>query len=70
MQRKEANEKFFELVREGIVNALVHRDYDIKGAKCQLIVTPDTIVLKSPGRPIKPITVEQLQSFDAPTVES
>ena len=68
VQRKEANEKFFELVREGIVNALVHRDYDIKGAKCQLIVTPDTIVLKSPGRPIKPITVEQLQSFDAPMV--
>ncbi len=67
-QRKEANEKFFELVREGVVNALVHRDYDIKGAKCQLIVTPDLIVLKSPGRPIKPITVEQLQSFDAPMV--
>jgi ATP-dependent DNA helicase RecG len=46
----------------------VHRDYEIKEAKCQLIVTSDTIVLKSPGRPIKPITVEQLQSFDAPMV--
>ncbi len=68
VQRQEANEKFFELVREGIVNALVHRDYDVKGAKCQLIVTPATIVLKSPGRPIKPITVEQLQSFEAPMV--
>jgi len=67
-RRKDANEKFFELVREGVVNALVHRDYDIKGAKCQLIVTPDLIVLRSPGRPVKPITVEQLQSFDAPMV--
>jgi ATP-dependent DNA helicase RecG len=65
-QRKEANEKFFELVREGIVNALVHRNYDIHGAKCQLVVTPDTIVVKSPGRPIEPITLEQLQSFSAP----
>jgi ATP-dependent DNA helicase RecG len=68
VQRKEANKKFFELVREGVVNALVHRDYDVKGAKCQLSVTPDLIVVQSPGRPVKPITVEQLQSFDAPMV--
>ncbi len=68
VQRQEANAKFFEMVREGVVNALVHRDYDIKGAKCQLSVTPDLIVIKSPGGPIKPITVEQLQSFDAPMV--
>ena len=46
-QRKEANEKFFELVREGIVNALVHRDYGIQGGKCQLEVTPDTVVVRS-----------------------
>jgi ATP-dependent DNA helicase RecG len=32
-QRREANEKFYELVREGIVNALVHRNYDVAGAK-------------------------------------
>jgi ATP-dependent DNA helicase RecG len=67
-QRKEANEKFFELVREGIVNALVHRDYDIKGAKCQLVVTSDTVVIRSPGGPIEPITLEQLRSFNAPMV--
>ena len=65
-QRKEAGEKFFELVREGIVNALVHRNYDIAGAKCQLIVTPDTITIKSPGEPVPPITLKQLQDFNAP----
>jgi ATP-dependent DNA helicase RecG len=65
-RRREVSEKFFELVREGIVNALVHRNYDIAGAKCQLVVTPDTVVVKSPGRPIEPITLEQLQSFSAP----
>ena len=54
------------MVREGVVNALVHRDYNIEGAKCQLIITPDTIVVKSPGGPIDPITLEQLQSFNAP----
>lgn len=26
----------FELIREPIINALVHRDYEIKGAKCHL----------------------------------
>jgi ATP-dependent DNA helicase RecG len=65
-RRQEANRFFFALVREGVVNALVHRDYSIAGVKCQLIVTTDTIVIKSPGRPVEPITLEQLQSFNAP----
>jgi ATP-dependent DNA helicase RecG len=67
-QRKEAHEKFFELVREGVVNAIVHRDYAVKGAKCQLVVTPETVVLKSPGKPFEPVTLEQLQSFNAPMI--
>jgi ATP-dependent DNA helicase RecG len=65
-RRRQANEALFELVREGVVNALVHRDYTIKGAKCQLVVTPDTITVKSPGRQVEPITLEQMQSFNAP----
>jgi len=65
-QRTEANDKFLELVREGVVNALVHRDYDIVGAKCQLVVTPNTITIKSPGDSVPPITLEQLQDFTAP----
>jgi ATP-dependent DNA helicase RecG len=65
-RRREVNAPLFELVREGIVNALVHRDYSIAGAKCQLVVTPDTIVVWSPGLPIEPITLEQMQSFTAP----
>jgi len=65
-RRRETNEPFFEMVREGIINALVHRDYDITGAKCQLIVTADRIVVMSPGRPVSPITLEQMKSFTAP----
>jgi ATP-dependent DNA helicase RecG len=65
-RRRQANAALFELVREGVVNALVHRDYAIKGAKCQLVVTPDTVTVKSPGKPVEPITLEQLQSFNAP----
>lgn len=65
-QRKDASEKFYELVREGIVNALVHRNYDIAGAKCQLAVMSDIITIKSPGEPVPPITLKQLQEFNAP----
>jgi ATP-dependent DNA helicase RecG len=65
-RRQEANRLFFTLVREGLVNALVHRDYSIAGAKCQLTVTQDTVVIKSPGQPVAPITLQQLQSFNAP----
>lgn len=65
-RRREANEALFELAREGIVNALVHRDYGIGGAKCQLIATADMISVKSPGRPVEPVTIEQMQSFTAP----
>lgn len=65
-RRREANEAFFELAREGIVNALVHRDYEIKEAKCQLVVTQDIITVKSPGGPLPPITLEQMQTFTAP----
>jgi ATP-dependent DNA helicase RecG len=65
-RRKKVNEPLFELTREGIVNALVHRDYSIEGAKCQLLVTADTITVMSPGAPLEPVTLEQMQSFNAP----
>lgn len=66
MQRTEDTVIPFELIRESIINALVHRDYDIKGAKCQLIVSPDKIEVMSPGSPLPQISLEQLQSFTAP----
>jgi len=56
----------YEMVREAVVNALTHRDYGIRQAKCQLIVDPDTITVKSPGGPLPPITLAQLQAFNAP----
>lgn len=65
-KRKEVRETFYELLREGIVNALVHRDYAIKGAKCQVIANPHKVVVMSPGAPVEPITMKQLEAFDAP----
>jgi ATP-dependent DNA helicase RecG len=66
MVRQEVPGFPFELVREAVVNALIHRDYEIAGAKCQLIVSPSTITVRSPGKPPPPITLEQMQTFKAP----
>ena len=60
------NDALFELVREGVVNALVHRDYSIEEAKCQIRVSRDKIEILSPGQPVSPITIAQMQSFGAP----
>lgn len=65
-QRKELHETHFELLREGIVNALVHRDYGVAGAKCQLVASGGKVLMRSPGATVEPITLAQLQSFDAP----
>ncbi len=65
-QRKEQNEIYYELIREGVVNALVHRDYGIKQAKIQLVVTEEKTVIRSPGTPMEPVTLKQLQEFNAP----
>lgn len=66
MRRRQGVEIPFELLREAVVNALVHRDYMIAGANCHLVVTVDTITVKSPGGPVAPVTIEQLQAFNAP----
>lgn len=66
MERREQVDLPFEMIREAVVNALIHRDYDIAGQKCQLVVTPETIIIKSPGGPISPITLDQMRSFTAP----
>jgi ATP-dependent DNA helicase RecG len=66
MERTESFETSFELIREGVINALVHRDYDVEGATCHILVTADTITIRSPGNPPAPVTIEQMQAFKAP----
>lgn len=53
------------VIREAIINAIAHRDYTIEGAKIQLDVYPDRIIVKSPGKPIPPITIEAMKNFTA-----
>ena len=56
----------FELIRESVNNALVHRDYDLTGATCHLVVSANTVLVRSPGEPLAPVTTRQLQEFKAP----
>lgn len=58
----------FKLIREPIINALIHRDYSIEGCKIQLIITNETICIKSPGLPVPPIAIEQLNRYTSPTL--
>ena len=67
-QRVERSALPFEMIREAVVNALIHRDYSIEGAKCQIAIDSDIIVIRSPGAPTPPITLEQMQKFSAPTL--
>lgn len=54
------------LIREAVVNALIHRDYDINGALCHIDVTSYNVTVKSPGEPSPPITIKQMQDLNAP----
>jgi ATP-dependent DNA helicase RecG len=56
----------FELIRESVNNALIHRNYDLTGATCHLVVSANTVLVRSPGEPLAPVTTEQLQAFTAP----
>ena len=56
----------FELIRESVNNALIHRNYDLTGATCHLVVSADTVLVRSPGEPLAPVTTAQLQEFSAP----
>jgi ATP-dependent DNA helicase RecG len=53
------------VIREAVINAIIHRDYSIKGAKIELIISPTMVEVRSPGAPISPNSLEDLQRFTA-----
>lgn len=67
-EREEISEFPIEVIREAVVNAIIHRDYDNKNAKSYLEIDDHKIVIKSPGEPIDPIKLEDLQKFEAPSL--
>jgi len=65
-QRKEIYDYPEEVIRESIINALAHRSYDIAGASAYLEISDDSIIIKSPGGPVKPVSMERVKKLDAP----
>jgi predicted HTH transcriptional regulator len=49
-----------EALREALVNAAAHRNYEDAGRKIMVEVFPDRIVVSSPGLPPKPLTIKKL----------
>lgn len=56
------------ILREAVVNALVHRDYSIEGASSTLEIDQKKILVRSPGAPLKQISLEKLNTFQAPSL--
>ena len=52
-----------KVIREAIVNALVHRDYTV-GAHISFRMFRDRIIIKSPGHLLFPNSIERIKSFD------
>jgi len=65
---KDVHDFPIDILREMVINALVHRDYTIEGAKSHLEIDNDKIIVKSPGAPVPSISLEQLNSFKAPSI--
>lgn len=63
--RTEKVEASFSALYEVIMNAIVHRDYSISGARIMIDIDDDKVVVSSPGTPL--CSLAQLNSFTAPS---
>ncbi|HYM61654.1 MAG TPA: ATP-binding protein [Thermoanaerobaculia bacterium] len=50
------------VIREAVVNALVHRDYSIAGSDVMLVIFSDRLEIQSPGRLPNTVTVEGMKA--------
>jgi len=50
-----------KVLREAIVNALVHRNYSIAGSQIRVFIFDDRVEFHSPGRPPNSVTVERMR---------
>ncbi|MBL0911476.1 MAG: hypothetical protein IBJ09_03810 [Bacteroidia bacterium] len=57
-----------EPLREAVINAIIHRDYELLGAKIFIEIDDTRIVIKSPGQPVSPVTLEEVTDFRAPSL--
>lgn len=62
LERVRLDEYPIEALREALVNAVAHRNYEDAGRKIMVEVFPDRIVISSPGLPPKPLSILKLRS--------
>ncbi|MFO7623981.1 MAG: ATP-binding protein [Anaerolineales bacterium] len=60
LTRQEAPEYPLEAVRELLVNAIAHRDYNLQGDNIHLNIFSDRLEVQSPGRLPGPVTLDNL----------
>lgn len=61
LRREEKKEYPSLVLREAIVNTLVHRNYSITGSKIRILMFDDRIEFHSPGRLPNTVTVEKMK---------
>lgn len=61
LKREEKREYPILVLREAIVNTLVHRNYSISGSKIRILMFDDRIEFHSPGRLPNTVTIEKMK---------
>lgn len=61
LKREEREEYPVLVLREAIVNALVHRNYSIIGSKIRIFMFDDRIEFRSPGKLPNTVTIEKMK---------
>jgi ATP-dependent DNA helicase RecG len=60
-KRVDIPEYSIEVLREAVINAVVHRDYSRRGERVRVFYYPDRVEVHSPGLLLPGITVEQME---------
>jgi predicted HTH transcriptional regulator len=60
-KRIDIPEYSIEVLREAVINAVVHRDYNKRGESIRVFYYPDRVEVHSPGLLLPGITVEQME---------
>ena len=61
LKREDKEEYPMIVMREAIVNSLVHRNYSISGSKIRVLMYDDRIEFRSPGRLPNTVTIEKMK---------
>jgi ATP-dependent DNA helicase RecG len=67
-KRKTVADFPIEVLREVLANAIIHRDYSITQATNYIYIGPEKIIVRSPGIPMPPLTINDIRTMDLPSV--